>query len=1306
MKLHLPKLLLTAVMATLVAPSSWATITTVAPTDGQKNGTYTVTGVGSSSDKNIMSIPTGDDYTIYFQLDNITSAIGEANKHTYFNVNSSTSSTAAGAVQIGTSTTGNADDTNGLVITNGNSNNTQEFSGAVTGTGLIKKLGAGSDGRIVFSGDATGYLGNMYLGGTALHEGALYRFTLTFGGAVDAVTAAATTTSKGVAGTGNIQFTYNDNHLVFNYADSDSTVYITNEITNADGVTTSDVTLKGGADYVFQKTVKAGTVNLEAGTLTLKNCSNSGAANVQSNIVVSGGAVLKATNNDQLGWDTGSTKRVTLLGDSETSLATFELGGRQTLTTELYMGGNAKITGVGDGTNDAAPGLNAYRQNGAIINVSGVNNEYQAGLFTRDSFHITVEQGGTLKVSGQVRNASDGAKGYAANANPEGYEVGSVVKLGEGSVSYTYTANGTWNNFTKRYYNMAGDTRIQSKADFQHGIKVAGGTMYLESDILLGGSIYVTGGTLNMGTDRNITITSLTGFDHVQKVDETSLANDANGFAQLQDVYTIVSVGENGSVTGTATYKLGENTITLNSNGEYAQTSSGTSSLYVVNKGEVTTGTSLGAPVTQFWVQSHSGQTAGKLVIQGDYVNGDGSEGSVPNLTAAQILAETKGNGTIVVDTNVTLANGTSTVSNGTLVINDGKTLQVGTGGANQAGSSIASFTAVELAGGALNFNTASTSVSSLTVSAESDMVVKYGGNNQPTVTLTGTTELRANLSVTNDDSGKLLIQKLKGTGNLSVDGSGWGHTLRLEVLSFENYTGSISYDGNGIDEAGDHLVLGETWGGNLTVTNYADTNNQQRQLGFIQKITAGGQLTLSNVNGWMLDGTVAANVVLQNEGLRLTNGGSLQDNQVGTQANYTFTGSVSGNGNYEVNVGGPNNISTAFTNDISGWKAEQDGSNHMLFSTAAEGTQKTYYLFLKENANVVNVSEIKTENGATLNMLTNHTTAATVNSDIINDGKALNLQVTNTAADGTTFNGAVKATQVTVSEGTVAKFTNADVQIGNVAVSTGAKLAFTAADVQGETTPTVNTLSVAANAQLELSTKLTASSLTIEDGGYLVFGNGSKLTVTGTLTLDASAITFADDISFSSADAVTLATAGTLNVTGVDSWKGEYTIGDKAYTAGLSAVDNVLSLTFEEVVTPENPSITTTLPTSVTDVLGYEKGMLTLQVEGLLTENTMAVVDILGDPSTDALMAEVLRLVGDTKTVAITLEGTEGGKLVADAFNKVVFVNEKGEGYYGESVMVDGHVMYNVDRIPEPASATLSLAALMMLCARRRRRA
>ena len=68
-------------------------------------------------------------------------------------------------------------------------------------------------------------------------------------------------------------------------------------------------------------------------------------------------------------------------------------------------------------------------------------------------------------------------------------------------------------------------------------------------------------------------------------------------------------------------------------------------------------------------------------------------------------------------------------------------------------------------------------------------------------------------------------------------------------------------------------------------------------------------------------------------------------------------------------------------------------------------------------------------------------------------------------------------------------------------------------------------------------------------------------------------------------------------------------------------------------------------------------------------------------------------------------LELTDSDKntVAADAFDKVVFVNEKGEGYYGE--MVGGQLMYNVDCIPEPTTATLSLLALMGLAARRRRK-
>lgn len=281
------------------------------------------------------------------------------------------------------------------------------------------------------------------------------------------------------------------------------------------------------------------------------------------------------------------------------------------------------------------------------------------------------------------------------------------------------------------------------------------------------------------------------------------------------------------------------------------------------------------------------------------------------------------------------------------------------------------------------------------------------------------------------------------------------------------------------------------------------------------------------------------------------------------------------------------------------------------------------------------------------------------------------------------------------------------------------------------------NATVTANNADMTISAKLKDSSVTNASSGSLTVADmtvtdasAKQSTLTGDMTVNK--LTLASGLSETVAAVTTsgVLTLGSITLDLTDYAAGNYTLvsatGNGSITwnadaenalsytgalgegleasVGLGSDNKTLQLTISEMVTPENPSITTTLPTNVTDVLSYENGMLTLQVEGLLTDSTMAVVDILGDPSTDTLMQKVLGLVGDTKAVAITLEGTEGGKLVADAFNKVVFVNEKGEGYYGESVMVDGHVMYNVDRIPEPTTATLSLLALMGLAARRRR--
>jgi hypothetical protein len=168
-----------------------------------------------------------------------------------------------------------------------------------------------------------------------------------------------------------------------------------------------------------------------------------------------------------------------------------------------------------------------------------------------------------------------------------------------------------------------------------------------------------------------------------------------------------------------------------------------------------------------------------------------------------------------------------------------------------------------------------------------------------------------------------------------------------------------------------------------------------------------------------------------------------------------------------------------------------------------------------------------------------------------------------------------------------------------------------------------------------------------------------------------------------------------------VDSWTGarEYTFGGKTYTSGLTATNDTLSLTFKEIVN--------TSADDPTKVLSYTRdgNALTLMVEDPISANATVYVGLL-EPS---MAEEILTGLKGETMVTIALKGSNGTVINADTIDKVVFVNEKGQGYWGEMVDFGGEVgtklAYNVNRIPEPTTTTLSLLALCGLAARRRRK-
>lgn len=297
---------------------------------------------------------------------------------------------------------------------------------------------------------------------------------------------------------------------------------------------------------------------------------------------------------------------------------------------------------------------------------------------------------------------------------------------------------------------------------------------------------------------------------------------------------------------------------------------------------------------------------------------------------------------------------------------------------------------------------------------------------------------------------------------------------------------------------------------------------------------------------------------------------------------------------------------------------------------------------------------------------------------------------------------------------------------------------------VSSEGVTITNATVTANNADMTISAKLKDSSVTNASTGSLTVADmtvtdasAKQSTLTGDMTV--TKLTLASGLSETVAAVTTSGalTLGSITLDLTDYAAGNYTLvsatGDDgsiswdsdavnawSYTGlreGLEAnvdfgSDNkTLQLTISEMVTPSESLITATVVEKNEGgsfVYGLEGTTLTLTVKSdfsldSLAADGMVTVDLISEGMMNAILADLTNSETGEVTKLVTLKLTDGTTTIAaDAFNKVVFVNEKGEGYYGE--MVGGQLLYNVERIPEPTTATLSLLALMGLAARRRR--
>ena len=643
---------------------------------------------------------------------------------------------------------------------------------------------------------------------------------------------------------------------------------------------------------------------------------------------------------------------------------------------------------------------------------------------------------------------------------------------------------------------------------------------------------------------------------------------------------------------------------------------------------------------------------AGTLTVAGDistdrlsYSGGTLALGSNTLTIAdgnAQLLLNTTGAGNVTLTANLALAREQATQATGKLTISNGAQLNLGNGDL-------------------WNGTTAGTgaSISSFTAVELDNGTIRIQNPDATINNLTVTTN--GGVIDANDLANDTSKYKINLIGNTTLNGNLTYKNQWNTYTEVENLTGSGNLIIDGANRSDQNTstfsILGATdYKGEVQMTDKANnmTLSVAQDLGVnvrvstrsgemnLNGIAVGNQIILQGASGSMTAGsTVVADVKIENSA-----NGQYAGMEIATAADNAtmkYTGTVTGGGNYIVLP------SKTVTVDGTNQKVSVSTTTEFAGDTSGwtgkmevvNGTQNVIY----SGSEIINNSEIKTRSGA---------------DDVTIDDPVMNLTIKHDTA-AVTVNSAISGTvNMTVNATEGATFTKS-------------------------VTATTTTLAADTTATFNGTSNL----------GSLTLGDGASIAGAGNLTIGELILDLQSYTSDFGQSHTLVSTTGTLSFTGDLSQFQNVTVGD--YTANVEQNGNAITLSFSA---PDAPD--TSITTTVLSQGGIADGMLTLNVDGNLTD--AAQVFITG--ISDSVMAEILGLNGlpENGMVGITLQGAEGGTFTATADQMIGFQGKDGGIYFGENV--GDAWQYQVAYIPEPASATLGLAALMMLAARRRRKA
>ena len=910
--------------------------------------------------------------------------------------------------------------------------------------------------------------------------------------------------------------------------------------------------------------------------------------------------------------------------------------------------------------------LNANNKTGRVFTFDSVGTKTTAfgSITNNQTLNLGAEASSILNM-GDVNN-SNGILNIKGNLAGTSTISGGTINLKNGtSVSGNITFGSTVN--MEAAMTNTGTLTFSEAVDLSNGITNTG-------------TLNISKGYSSIGTLTNEGIFNLTGNVTISDLEQlkdsgqvTYSHNDGkDGYVTEATYYVVESTGTgaNATVAGNSMLLIGSTEIgSITSSGSNLVVSisneTANSGVYYINTQDLTvdgTDTNVAANATGYYIAEGRTLTLSK-------------NQNTTTMTASKILAKAMGAGNITVDYDFVFTNGSSSEATGILTIEEGHTLKLGEGTANVV--SIASFNQVVLNGSTLKAHNAGTTIQNLTVNKASTLHFEDTSKNAEGVPnamhLSGVTNLKADLDVTNGYKGRLIIDSLTGTGNLDIDLNNNayvanGDSLIVDINEISNYSGIISYK-PAVDTSVSDAAA--TYANNrITITS----SNKGFSIGGLEVTggkyenrTASGAATI-DIGG---DTTLGA--------VKLGQGSSLTIfNRDGKRSVTMDSLAVDGSAIIET---------------------KRDGNCHngTISIDALKGTDAT--LTLKNGskttkATVFNLNgRINQESGefsGTINLEGNAEGTSTrpveliLNNAVVAEKAVINFQ--NSSADENHSQYNQMYLKLGVDGAKVAGLSGETTQAAIIASASGTRTLHIEADKNANNT----------------------TNATITAGVNLMKSGAGKQTFSGSISFNGSLKVIEGELAFTATEA--------LNVNGLHIGPEKGGVSPAASEGG-----NVGTLTVANGETAgrivASGAVTLAGGATINGSLDMSKAT-DISFDVTSTSGAIALNGALTMSSTEAFVTALdlsSLTAGEMLTVFTGLTSFTMGEVSSDNFTEAVDLNTWSStvaaGQYSVEYQVDNNVgsiviINRMDAVPEPTTATLSLLALAGLCARRRRRA